>query len=609
MILNFRIAVDGVEISDINHDNSAKLYTADYTIAHGGDVIVSTLYDAENLKISIGIYTVPSNATLVVTTGQENVFAYGDNVTVFIQLLNDDTHEGITENITVVINNTPRTVKVINGEASFNITGFEPGQYDIMGIFNGSKYYNGPIYDSAIFEILFPDRILSIEVEDINYGEPTIINITVTDSEGNKEKGTVILNISGLEIVVMVDGNKSVEIADLPIGSYTINATLIAEKLEAEVVNDTETFTVSKAASTIEIDGTEAITTVENATVIVTVGPEGVTGTVNITVDGESYGEPVELIDGVAIIDIAELVNGTHTITAQYNGDVNYNASEVVEMEVVVSLTPTSMEIETIDAVYGDTAYVIVSGLPEDATGTITATIGGKTFEGDAEIGIIEVTGLAADDYVLFDVEYSGDAIYNASFGMASLEIIPADSSVEIEEIDSVTYPGDVEVTFTVENETVVTVNVFDADTKEITEGIVIEDGKVIISGLDAGEYTIMISNDADENHTGSFDIASFNILKASTTIEPKATGDLVVDGEVNVTFTVPTDIDGILIVTIDGEEVTGFTVDDGKVIIRGTYDAGKHTVVATLTDDTNYENTVGSLTFDIAKIYSEIFN
>ena len=1044
---NFRIAVDGVAIENITYDESTCLYTSNYTIAHAGEVIVSTLYDADNLVINIGIYDVPkSNATLIVTV-DEDKFALGDNVTVSIELWDKETEEALTENITLVIDNVPVTVEVIDGEATYNITGLEPGQHVVMGIFDGTINYNGPVYDSDAFTVLYPDRILSIEVEDIKYGDIAIINITVTDSEGNKEKGVVSLNVSGKEIVVIVDGNKSVEIEGLPVGEYLINATLMETEFDAEVINDTESFTVGqaasiveiisvenatypddvivtikvenateicvnitqngapvevtvvvsedtitisglgvgeytinvtnadsesytgssatalfnvsqatpvisvtaedvtydadvvvtvvsdasgtatvsvggqtvtdtveagvskdfiisglaaneegyaitvslaatqnytagvndtesvkvmkaassveiediadvtynasvevsyklengtvknievydaygeqitadidnstagiviisglnageytiviynagdenhtesdsgatfnvlkatatiglevtgdmvvdgevnitftvpkdrdgvvtvlvdgreifgftidengtctipgtydagehivtvsltgdtnyeavpatntfnidkvnpeitisdiagnvgdtveatvtiagedatgyvffdgglyivengqttipvvistagmqaitviytgdgkynngtgdkefnagKAASSVDIDGDKEITTVDDAVVIVTVGPEGVTGTVDITVDGEPYGEPVEVIDGVAMTEISGLTAGNHTIAAQYTGNYNYNASEIAEMNVTVSLAPTDMDLEIIDAVYGETAYVIVSGLPEDATGNVTVTIGDNTFTAPVEDGlaVVEITGLAADEYE-FEVSYSGDDKYEAASDEDSIEITPAASSVEIDDIDDVVYNESVEVTYTVENETEITVAVYDADGTEITEGITLEDGKVIIAGLEAGEYTIAIFNAGDENHTAYTAYDSFNVLKDTVTIEPDATGDMVVDGEVNITFTVPKDIDGILTVTIDGELVE-FSVDDGTVTITDTYSAGPHTVVVTLSDDTNYEDASGSTTFEINKVDPDV--
>ena len=80
-----------------------------------------------------------------------------------------------------------------------------------------------------------------------------------------------------------------------------------------------------------------------------------------------------------------------------------------------------------------------------------------------------------------------------------------------------------------------------------------------------------------------------------------------VVDGEVNITFTVPKDRDGVVTVLVDGNEVIGFDIENGTCTIPLTFDAGEHIVTVTLTDDTNYDALPGTATFDIAKVDPEI--
>ena len=191
---------------------------------------------------------------------------------------------------------------------------------------------------------------------------------------------------------------------------------------------------------------------------------------------------------------------------------------------------------------------------------------------------------------------------------MATIVISPAASLVVIDPIDDVVYNASVEVNYAIENETEVTVNVYDADGNLIKEGITIEDDKITISGLNAGEYTIKITNAGDKNHTNSSDVETFTVNKATVTIEPVVTGDKVVDGEVNITFTVPKVRDGVVTVTIDGNELVGFVIDEnGTCTIPGTYGAGNHTVIVTLTGDTNYNDVIGSVTFEVSKVDPEI--
>ena len=171
-------------------------------------------------------------------------------------------------------------------------------------------------------------------------------------------------------------------------------------------------------------------------------------------------------------------------------------------------------------------------------------------------------------------------------------------SSVTIDDIADVTYSSNltVEVTYRVDHGFAEGVVVKNTNDVEITTGInTATAGKVIISGLNAGEYTICISNGGDESHSASSAEATFNVKKATIAIEP------VLDSyDKCVAFTVPTDIDGSLDVTIDGESESTFMIINGECKIPSAYRPGVHTFIVTLTDDTNYEDACGQITFEI---------
>ncbi|WP_407421902.1 Ig-like domain repeat protein, partial [Methanobrevibacter sp.] len=113
----------------------------------------------------------------------------------------------------------------------------------------------------------------------------------------------------------------------------------------------------------------------------------------------------------------------------------------------------------------------------------------------------------------------------------------------------------------------------------------------------------LRITNNGDDNHSFSMSFAQFKVLKAAVAIEFEIIGDMIVDSEVNITFTVPEDIDGNLTVIVDGEEFVGYIIEDGKIIISDTYAAGPHTVILAITDDSNYNDAVIAETVDIAKL------
>ena len=141
------------------------------------------------------------------------------------------------------------------------------------------------------------------------------------------------------------------------------------------------------------------------------------------------------------------------------------------------------------------------------------------------------------------------------------------------------------------------------------TATIKINGREITISGLNTtGNYEICYYNETiNDNGDKNYNRVKLDLLKANMTIDFVTTGDLVVDGIVNVTFTLPADIDGDVSVTIDGEAVVGFAIDNGTVTIPGSYDVGDHTVTVNITGDTHYNDATGSTTFNIAKGNSTI--
>ena len=52
------------------------------------------------------------------------------------------------------------------------------------------------------------------------------------------------------------------------------------------------------------------------------------TGTVQFVVDGNNFGSPVAVVNGVATSNTTTKLNpGTHTVVAVYSGDANYNSA------------------------------------------------------------------------------------------------------------------------------------------------------------------------------------------------------------------------------------------------------------------------------------------
>jgi hypothetical protein len=184
----------------------------------------------------------------------------------------------------------------------------------------------------------------------------------------------------------------------------------------------TASFTVSKVPSTIKATAKD-ITTGSDEVITVTV-PKDATGQVLVDIDGVGYYG--EIINGKAKVIIPKLPAGKYTAKVFYDGDDKYLPSKTtVKFTVNKAKAPVSA---TGDAVIvGEDASIVVK-LPNDATGTVTITVAGKTYttsviNGEARF---KVPGLSEGDHKV-KVHYSGDENYDSNDTVTTVIIEDAD--------------------------------------------------------------------------------------------------------------------------------------------------------------------------------------
>ena len=136
------------------------------------------------------------------------------------------------------------------------------------------------------------------------------------------------------------------------------------------------------------------------------------TGTVTASVNGKTYTAPIK--DGKATITVPGLTENAAALIS-YPGDDKYNAASTT---VDITVNPKAKENATMNIAVppvteGQNTIVNVE-LPKDATGNVTAAVGGKTYTAPVKDGkaTITIPDLAAGNYNV-PVTYSGDDKYN----------------------------------------------------------------------------------------------------------------------------------------------------------------------------------------------------
>ena len=382
---NFRIAVDGVAINDIDYDLANNLYTVNYVINHAGETLVSTLYENENVNVLTGIYFIPKfNATVNVTV--DDIYV-GENATVKV---NVTAEPGIkyNETIIVTINSTEYIVTLENGFASFNVTGLTPGQYSVLAILTENANYT-KAYGNDIFTVKKLDVPISVDDIEIIYGENATVIVKGLE---NIVGDFITINITGKgskTVKVNASGMANATFKDLAAGIYEIVASYAGNETYA-ANSTTAALTVLKAGSDIVIE-VNSIYYVDDDIVINVTGVNS-TGAITVKINGKEYN-----LTGNNITIPKGLPNGTYIVEVVLEGDENYTGSIKNATFVVNKLTP-SVFVTNVTAVIVDHDAVINVTGPADRTGKVVVSVGGVGLA----IGnnTVTVTYLENDKYV-----------------------------------------------------------------------------------------------------------------------------------------------------------------------------------------------------------------
>ena len=149
-----------------------------------------------------------------------------------------------------------------------------------------------------------------------------------------------------------------------------------------------------------------------------TVSPSGATGTATFSVDGTAVSTQT-ISGGAAAFSTSTLSAGTHSITATYNGDSNYNGSISAALSQTVNKAGTSTNLTSSlnPSNSGQSVAFTVTVSPSSATGTVTFFVDGtaastQTINGGA--AVFSTSALSAGTHSI-TATYNGDSNYNGS--------------------------------------------------------------------------------------------------------------------------------------------------------------------------------------------------
>ena len=446
------------------------------------------------------------------------------------------------------------------------------GKFNCVGIagyeLNGTIYW---VQDFGYTENIVTkyDSVMTVEVpQNITYGSD--VNVTVTLAEGATGNVTVSVDGTALEPVEVVNSSAAVPLTNLAKGTHTVNVTYSGDNeylSDSKEVNITVTASKTDANMTVEVPENIKYGSDVNVTVTLDVNA---TGNVTVSVDGTAL-EPVEVVNGSAIVPLTNLTEGTHTINVVYSGDDEF-ASASKDVNVTVSKTDANMTADIPEKVqYGKDANITVT-LAENATGNVTLNVDGKDVKTVSVVNgtaTLPLTNLTEGNHNV-SVTYSGDDEYASATKEGNVTVSKLDPEMNVNVPEKIFIGENTNVTVTMaENATgniTVTVDGKNATVVEVVNGTAV----VPLNNLTLGTHTIEVAYSGDDNYKSEIQNATVKVREELIKTVLSGDGLVMYVGD-NSTFNVTlTDGNGNPIagkgikLRIVGKEYTAITDENG---------------------------------------------
>lgn len=339
------------------------------------------------------------------------------------------------------------------GTATFSTTAFSVGTHPLTIIYAGDTNFIGstsPVYSQIVGQAgttltLTFDPAAPVFGQPVHYTATVVVTSpgtgvatgSVTFTEGIAATGNTVLGTAHLDatgVVVFTD-------ASLPPGSHTVTATYAGDSnfsgssgSVAETVGPAATTTVLTLAPNPSSYGAAVLFTATVAAVAPGAGSP--TGTVTFS-DGTTAIGSAALSGGAASISLGNLLAGSHSITATFGGDANFNGSSTVAGTVLVvnraatvaAITPSPSTSVTGQAIGFSLGVTSSGGVP---TGQVSlydgATTGTPIGTGTLTTGAAVVSSSFAHAGAHpLTVVYGGDANFQGNTSLATSYLVKPD--------------------------------------------------------------------------------------------------------------------------------------------------------------------------------------
>lgn len=508
---------------------------------------------------------------------QSSINVTATNVTVGNDAVIDISITNGTSGVVLIdINGTDYWATINNGVAQLIVKNLAVGNYTVTVRYEGDTNYNASS-NATKFKVSKLNSFINvglITVSPIAYGNDVLVNVTAPDDV----TGVAILNVTGdsgsnYYTVYVNNGEGSFIITKPDVGHYTVSA--VYEENYRYLSNTSNTVAFEVYANGTELDVITHniyVGETENITVIIA---GDYSGDVNITIDGTilrnaSLEYNATSNSSVAVLHFSDkLAAGIHTVEATYTavegGKIVAHKGSAI---FIVSKNNSTVGINHIDDIkVGENATIVLTLLPDGATGTIDVYVNGEKRTVNVTDLTLIVPNLAFGHYEV-QAMYSGDDKYLSSSANASFTVYKNDIALELE-VANITVDQSEYLNVTLRNATgdvavdafgYVLVNINGTQYyAEIKEGV----ARIAVKDLAIGKYDVNATFIGDDKYYSNSTTGNFTVSKLKTNIEINAT-DIFVDQNEVFKFTTSENITSVVIIKVNDVNYTAF-VENGK--------------------------------------------
>jgi hypothetical protein len=467
--------------------------------------------------------TVKSPTTTTVSFSANNV-SPGQAVTVTATV----TPSGATGQVTFFDNGANiGSATLANGSASIRITP-TGGVHTVTATYAGDANFQSSTSPPATLTVLSPVTItFTASPNPANAGQAITLTARLSSTTAigvvTFEEGAKVLGVAGLS-----NGVATATVSTLTVGTHTITANFAGDSTTAPASASLDV-TVNKASTTTSVSASPTSVPPGGAvTLTARVNPSGATGTVTFSEAGQTLGT-ASLTNGVASIQATFTNTGTHTVTASYGGDANFQASASSPFAVAVGLplTTTTLTSTPASPVFGQAVVLTATVAPPAATGSVTFTEGATTL-GTATLSggsaSITTSGLAVGSHAL-TATYGGDTNNAGSSGSATVAVGKAQPTISLVASPSPATVGQpVTITATITPSAATgTITFSDGGTTLGTATLNNGSASLTTSALVQGPHSLSAAYGGDGNFLGGSGQASLTVNPPALTISGPA--------------------------------------------------------------------------------------